>query len=925
LLAFSGAEAQADCQCDKDPTTSEYCCTAKLNGGGDADMDASYNFHWTIKEEVLYGKLELANMGERWLGVGIRTDYKNWMEGTTFFVGDKVGEKHQVYEYHPSTTIQGAASKEPPTALTTNLMWNNGATYENGVQSYEFMRPFDPVSVEAEATVGETGNPTQITADGQYYLLWAHGADDDASTLANHGTADDRTSFSKQSIKVDLRKGPNTKSADATTKVVAMVMFFLSSLVVYVVLCLGLNRSDSAAWKINPAVKRWSPFLVFTVTSLITVAFIALAQERFAGFNLNSKTSIGVTADVWLFYATMWLFMAMMSSNLATRYSIFHFYKRFLRWVPALGFSFFWGEFIIVSSYIILNAVWVMYYTGTISSVSVSNDATFARVMAHLAELNTAYVLMPVTRHSIWAELFSVPYERALKYHRFLGWTMFMWTTIHMGGKWLSWIKTNDFITIAVQFQSGKTKGNAYNTAVWTGELVWFMLVLLIVSAFNPVRRKRWELFFFTHQLYFPIFIFTVWHCAVVPRGGLQYYIFTPAILWAIDQAIRNYRHAKGYMYPKATWETISVEQEMAEVVTITLKTPRPYFYTSPRHAGQYGFLCIPAISNLEWHPFTISSAPSEKEIIRFHIKNMGHDEWSERLWHLAGEIEAGVSPLPKILYDGPFGAPSQNLHDYANVLMVTGGIGCTPIFAEMESIMDAWDHGHRHFKSVTIIWTVRDPLCIDWFSNPIAKARNHESGIFHVRLFATKAKQTNPDTIEGRGPQVLGPYRQDMSVTQDDRNGPYRESIVSSRTDMQSNMTSNQSLQSRFFGRSVRSNSRGGSVDTLRSANSGIPSGGGNLNAALLDLVATEKVKGINIPEFEKGRPNMNKELDAVLERACTGKRGQHVRLAVFICGPAGLVNSMEVMTAPDNINKRKSMKGARLQVDLHHETFDF
>ncbi|EEY67296.1 ferric reductase, putative [Phytophthora infestans T30-4] len=28
--------------------------------------------------------------------------------------------------------------------------------------------------------------------------------------------------------------------------------------------------------------------------------------------------------------------------------------------------------------------------------------------------------------------------------------------------------------------------------------------------------------------------------------------------------------------------------------------------------AGQYAFLCIPSISSLEWHPFTISSSPNE-------------------------------------------------------------------------------------------------------------------------------------------------------------------------------------------------------------------------------------------------------------------------------------------------------------------------
>lgn len=310
----------------------------------------------------------------------------------------------------------------------------------------------------------------------------------------------------------------------------------------------------------------------------------------------------------------------------------------------------------------------------------------------------------------------------------------------------------------------------------------------------------------------------------------------------------------------------------------------------------------------------------------------MGHDEWTERLWHLAADIETGIAKIPKILVDGPFGAPAINVHDYEHILMVTGGIGVTPIIAELESIMDDWDRGNQYYKSVTVIWTVRDPLCLDWFSNSIAKARQHSSGIFNIRLFATSVKEANPDTIEGpNGKNKAGPYRTKPDTSRD---GPYRDNIrarpqIFGRivSDLRSSVNSESS-----FGRggsnlgSFVSSASARMLDSQLSALVSNGEGGGNLDIEFVEAgLKVEKVKGINIPHFDKGRPNMDKELDKVLERACEGREGKKVRLSVFICGPPLLVEQVEEMTGPDKINQRKSLKGALLEVHLHQETFDF
>ena len=46
---------------------------------------------------------------------------------------------------------------------------------------------------------------------------------------------------------------------------------------------------------------------------------------------------------------------------------------------------------------------------------------------------------------------------------------------------------------------------------------------------------------------------------------------------------------------------------------------------------GQFAFLQFPTVSTLQWHPFTISSAPSSDRIT-FHIKNTGPKAFTGQL-----------------------------------------------------------------------------------------------------------------------------------------------------------------------------------------------------------------------------------------------------------------------------------------------------
>lgn len=59
--------------------------------------------------------------------------------------------------------------------------------------------------------------------------------------------------------------------------------------------------------------------------------------------------------------------------------------------------------------------------------------------------------------------------------------------------------------------------------------------------------------------------------------------------------------------------------------------------------AGQYVFLQCPSVSQLEWHPFTLTSAP-EEDYFSVHIRVVG--DWTAALFKVFGAEEKAFKEL---------------------------------------------------------------------------------------------------------------------------------------------------------------------------------------------------------------------------------------------------------------------------------------
>merc|ERR1711871_1402827 len=62
--------------------------------------------------------------------------------------------------------------------------------------------------------------------------------------------------------------------------------------------------------------------------------------------------------------------------------------------------------------------------------------------------INLAVLLLPVTRTSPWVVLLGIPFERAVKYHRWLGRWAYLGITVHGMSMWSFW-GTNRILSLA--------------------------------------------------------------------------------------------------------------------------------------------------------------------------------------------------------------------------------------------------------------------------------------------------------------------------------------------------------------------------------------------------------------------------------------------------------------------------------------------
>jgi hypothetical protein len=125
---------------------------------------------------------------------------------------------------------------------------------------------------------------------------------------------------------------------------------------------------------------------------------------------------------------------------------------------------------------------------------------------------------------------------------------------------------------------------------------------------------------------------------------------------------------------------------------------------------GSYFFVCVPAVSPLQWHPLSAASAPGRadwlSEVAFIAKETGGADSWTRRLG--AAAAAADGAPLVAKL-EGPYGGVPLRLRSgaYRVVVLAAGGSGVTPL-ASVAAELLADDGSGLSVEHVRFAWALR-------------------------------------------------------------------------------------------------------------------------------------------------------------------------------------------------------------------------
>ncbi|XP_072975700.1 respiratory burst oxidase homolog protein B-like [Typha angustifolia] len=347
---------------------------------------------------------------------------------------------------------------------------------------------------------------------------------------------------------------------------------------------------------------------------------------------------------------------------------------------------------------------------------------------AETTKLNMAIILLPICRNTItWLRSKTrlgaiVPFNDSLNFHKVIAWGIAVGVALHVVPHLtcdfpLLLHATDEEYEPLKRFFGDKRPPNYWWFVKGVEGVTGLILLILMIIAYTfaqPYFRRNkldpaspfyrfagFNTFWYSHHLFIIVYIAFVVHgvCLYINRTWYKkttwMYLAIPLTLYVGERVLRAFRSGyksvrilKAVLYP-------------GNVYAVYMDRPHGFKYKS----GQYMFVNCPEISLFEWHPFTITSAPGEKNL-SMHIRTRG--DWTTQL--RANFMEVCMPPIsaqpsnsqsdmimtsnetskfPKLLIDGPYGAPAQDYWKYDVLLLIGLGIGATPLISIVKDVLD--------------------------------------------------------------------------------------------------------------------------------------------------------------------------------------------------------------------------------------------
>ncbi|KAK1413158.1 hypothetical protein QVD17_34926 [Tagetes erecta] len=421
-----------------------------------------------------------------------------------------------------------------------------------------------------------------------------------------------------------------------------------------------------------------------------------------------------------------------------------------------------------------------------------------AKGAAETLKLNMAIILLPVCRNTItWLRNktrlgVAVPFDDNLNFHKVIAIAI----TIGVGLHAISHL-TCDFPRLIHATEEeyepmkqffGDQAENYWHFVKepegYTGIIMVVLMTIAFTLATPWLRRGKLNLprflkkltgfnaFWYSHHLFVIVYVMLIVHGIKLYLTKEWYkkttwmYLAVPVLLYACERLIRAFRSSVEPV------KILKVAVYPGNVLALHMSKPQGFKYKS----GQYMFVNCAAVSPFEWHPFSITSAPGD-DYLSVHIRTLG--DWTRQLKTVFSEVcqpprngksgllraeNQGENPnFPKVLIDGPYGAPAQDYKKYDVVLLVGLGIGATPMISIVKDIVNnmkakkeeenALENGGPLQKNRTgptsannfrttrayFYWVTREQGSFDWFKGVMNEvAEMDKNGVIEMHNYCT-------------------------------------------------------------------------------------------------------------------------------------------------------------------------------------------
>ena len=141
-------------------------------------------------------------------------------------------------------------------------------------------------------------------------------------------------------------------------------------------------------------------------------------------------------------------------------------------------------------------------------------------------------------------------------------------------------------------------------------------------------------------------------------------------------------------------------------------------------YPGQIAWIHIADVSFVNWHPFTVASAPGADEAM-FLIRGLGgytrrvHEHVKTKDFSQVAVSEENSCSL-KLHVDGPYGVGHIQWEAYPVILLVAGGVGITPGLSIASHIIRHASKTGNNIKGIQcwhvhLLWIIKDEQHVEW------------------------------------------------------------------------------------------------------------------------------------------------------------------------------------------------------------------